>query len=139
MPTFEIESGLTSAIEPPSSAGGTRIIEVAGRAAGGGRHRARFVFCASVAQAGPTPVGYLTDAGPGGVSLIGWLPAAEYEPHRRVLEAGGRLRVHYETRDGCEGYLRRLALGRAGAPPLWVAASRRTRGPGGRAAFAMPL
>ena len=87
----------------------------------------------------PTPVGYLTDAAEAGLSLIGWLPAAEYEARRRIIGEGGPLQVHYETRDGREGYLRRLALGRADATLRSVASAQHGHGDAEAAAFAMPL
>ena len=131
MPIFDIDAALTCISR--ERRGGrtevTRILEVQGPAAGGGRNRARFVFSADIERAHPAPVGYLTDAGEAGLSLIGWLPAADYEAHRRIIDAGGPLQVHYETRDGRDGYLRRLALGRADAA---LVASPRRGGPAPR-------
>jgi hypothetical protein len=141
MPIFDIDTAVTcvSRERRGSRIEVTRILEVQGPARDGGRNRARFVFSADVHRDHPTPVGYLTDAGEAGLSLIGWLPAEEYEAHRRIVDAGGRLQVHYETRDGREGYLRRLALGRADAT-LRAVASSGARGPAAAAAvFAMPL
>jgi len=139
MPIFAIDTALTC-ISRERRAGRmvvTRILEVQGPAAGGGRNRARFVFSDDIHRNHPAPIGYLTDAGEAGLSLIGWLPAEEYEAHRRIADAGGPLQVHYETRDGHEGYLRRLALGRADAA-LRAVASRPSRAPAA-SAFAMPL
>jgi hypothetical protein len=139
MPIFAIDTAVTCVSH--ERRGGyiqmTRILEVHGPAPGGGRNRARFVFSTDIHRNHPAPVGYLTDAGEAGLSLIGWLPAEEYEAHRRIVDAGGPLQVHYETRDGHEGYLRRLALGRADAALRAVASgpSRRSAAP----AFAMPL
>jgi hypothetical protein len=96
------------------------------------------VFSADIQQDHPAPVGYLTDAGEAGLSLIGWLPAADYAAHRRIVDEGGPLQVHYETRDGREGYLRRLGLGRADAALLAIASARRG-GAARTAAYAMPL
>jgi hypothetical protein len=140
MPIFDVDTAVTcvSRERRRGRVEETRILEVQGRARGGGRNRARFVFSADVQREHPTPVGYLTDAGEAGLSLIGWLPAEEYEAHRRIVDAGGPLQVHYETRDGREGYLRRLALGRADAP-LRAVGSPRARGRAAPAAFAMPL
>jgi hypothetical protein len=139
MPIFAIDTAVTCISR--ERRGGrmelTRILEVQGPAPGGGRNRARFVFGVDIHRDHPAPVGYLTDAGEAGLSLIGWLPAGEYEAHRRIVDAGGPLQVHYETRDGREGYLRRLALGRADAA-LRAVASRRSRAPAAPA-FAMPL
>ena len=140
MPIFDIDAALTCISHERRSGRTevTRILEVQGPAAGGGRNRARFVFSADIERTHPAPVGYLTDAGEAGLSLIGWLPAKEYEAHRRIVDAGGPLQVHYETRDGREGYLRRLALGRADATLRAIAATARGRAPAA-AAFAMPL
>jgi hypothetical protein len=141
MPIFDIDTAVTCISR--ERRGGqmevTRILEVQGRAAGGGRNRARFVFSADVHRDHPAPVGYLTDAGEAGLSLIGWLPAEEYEAHRRIVDAGGPLQVHYETRDGREGYLRRLALGRADAALRAVATPRARGRAAASAVFAMPL
>ena len=140
MPVFDVESTDTAvcAARGLGRTAVTWIIEVFGPWTGSGRDRARFVFGEGVEREGAAPIGYLTDAGAGGLSLIGWLPAADYAAHRRIIDAGGPLRVHYETRDGGPGYLRRLALGRADAPPLCVTASRQRAG-GREAGFAMPL
>ena len=126
MPIFDIDTIRTSvSSEPrPGCIMLTRIIEAEGPAADGGRNRARFVFSAEVGRDHPTPVGYLTREGESGLSLIGWLPARDYEAHRSIAVAGGRLQVHYETRDGGVGYLRRLALGRADAAQVAVASAR---------------
>jgi hypothetical protein len=139
MPIFAIDTALTC-ISRERRAGRmevTRIIEVEGPAPGGGRNRARLVCSADVHRDHPAPVGYLTDAGEAGLSLIGWLPASEYEAHRRIIDEGGLLQVHYETRDGREGYLRRLALGRADAA-LRAVASRQSRA-SATPAYALPL
>ncbi len=119
----------------------TRTLEVEGQGANGGRNHARFVFGSNRVA---SVVGYLTQAGARGISLVGWLPAAEFEAYRDILAAGGPLQVHYETRDGGAGYLRRVGLGRAGAA-LVAALGRRPTQPGGGGqrsparAFAMPL
>jgi hypothetical protein len=140
MPIFAIDTALTRISHEPR--GGqeapTRIVEVQGRTPGGGCNRARFVFSPDIEPGHPTPVGYLTAAAEAGLSLIGWLPAAEYEAHRRIIDQGGLLQVHYETRDGGEGYLRRLALGRGDATLRAVASAQQGSGSAG-AAFAMPL
>jgi hypothetical protein len=140
MPIFAIETALTciSHERRGGREAATRILEVQGRAPGGACNRARFVFSPDIEPGHPTPVGYLTRAAEAGLSLIGWLPAAEFEAHRRIIDEGGPLQVHYETRDGREGYLRRLALGRADAALRAVATTQPARG-GARAAFAMPL
>lgn len=139
MPIFEIDTAVTciSRDRRCGKRAVTRILEVQGPADGGGRNRARFVFSDSIDRHLPSPVGYLTDAGEAGLSLIGWLPAAEYEAHRRIVDDGGPLQVHYETSDGREGYLRRLALGRGDATLRAVAT--RPRPKARAAAFAMPL
>lgn len=139
MPIFDVETAVTRLSRDGrcGKRAATRILEVEGPARGGGRNRARFVFSDDIDRHLPSPVGYLTDAGDGGLSLIGWLPAAEFEAHRRIVEAGGPLQVHYETLDGRVGYLRRLALGRGDATLRAVAARSRPRARA--AAFAMPL
>lgn len=141
MPIFAIDTALTCVSQErrEGCTAVTRILEVQGRAPGGGCNRARFVFSPDIHRDHPTPVGYLTDAAEAGLSLIGWLPAAEYEAHRRIIDEGGPLQVHYETRDGREGYLRRLALGRADATLRSVASAQHGHGDAEAAAFAMPL
>lgn len=115
-------------------------LAVDGPAAGGGRNRARFVFSADIDGSHAAPVGYMTDGGAAGLSLIGWLPIRAFEVYRVIIESGVPLRVHYETRDGGAGYLRRLALGRLDAPPIVTAAFRRTTQRGSDLpAYAMPL
>lgn len=138
MPIFDIDTvrTLVSREARPGCVAITRILEVEGPAADGGRNRARFVFSAEVGRDHPTPVGYLTREGDGGLSLIGWLSSGDYEAHRAIAAAGGRLQVHYETRDGGVGYLRRLALGRADAAQVATATVRQGTA---QAAFAMPL
>ena len=135
MPIFTIENATTH-VSRERRAGvtrETRTLEVEGPSGDGGRNRARFVFGATDA----TPaVGYLTRCGAAGVSLTGWLPAAAYGAFREALAAGGPLQVHYETRDGQAGYLRRLGLGRAGA--ALIAAVGRRPGASTVPAFAMP-
>lgn len=142
MPGFIADSAITSFSRERLRGGEveTRTLEVEGPAAAGGRNRARFVFSAEIDSRHPAPVGYMTEGGRGGLSLIGWLPACEFEVYREIVESGVPLRVHYETRDGGPGYLRRLALGRLDAPPIVTAAFRRPVVAGGTApAFAMPI
>ena len=138
MPIFSIETA-TTGVSRERRAGRVcerPTLEVEGPAAEGGRNRARFVF----GRPRPaTAVGYLTACGPDRVSLVGWLPAAAFAAFRDAATGGGSLQVHYETRDGSSGYLRRLGLGRAGSA-LFAATSlrpRRTEASG--AGFAMPL
>ena len=144
MPMFAVDTALTCISRERR---GGRIeevhtIEMLGPAEGGGRNRARFVFSAEIDRDYPAPIGYLTDAGAAGLSLIGWLPAADYEAHRLIVAEGGPLQVHYETRDGGPGYLRRLALWRADAILVAATAARRAarsaRPPAPVLAFATP-
>ena len=74
----------------------TRILEVQGRAPGGGCNRARFVFSPEVHRDHPTPVGYLTDAG-GSRPVADRLAAGRRvrgapPDHRRGRAAAGALR-----------------------------------------------
>lgn len=146
MPIFEIET-ITTYVGQERRAGRTyeaRILEVEGAAAQGGRNRARFVFSAAVDPRRTAPVGYVTEAGEGGIDLVGWLSEAEYATYRDILAEGGRLQVHFETRDRESGYLRRLALGRANAALVSAAPGelvlQRDRTPRRQdIAFAMPL
>ncbi len=123
MPIFAIEK--TTAEVCRERRGGriseTRALEIDG---GGGRNRARLMF--GEGPHGPM-VGYLTRAGSAGVTLVGWLPAAAFEEFRDALSSGGQLQIHYETRDGGVGYLRRLGVGRDGEPVV-VAAFLRPEG-----------
>lgn len=135
MPYFAIDAAETR----HGRTGTTRIIEMRGPAsADGSRNRARLMFSPDIAADAAVPVGYLTGASADGLSMIAWLPACEHEAHRRIVDAGGALGVHYETRDGRDGYLRRIALGHAEAPLRGVATRMRRPAPPAEA-FAMPL
>jgi len=146
MPIFAIETA-TAYVGRERRSGRiyeTQMLEVEGRGSDGRPSRACFIFSAAVDPARTAPVGYVTEAGDGGVRLVGWLPETEYRTYRDILAEGGALQVHFETRDRTTGYLRRLALGRDDAT---LVAS--TRGRGVRSgdqprrrpavAFAMPL
>jgi hypothetical protein len=145
MPIFAIETVTTYVGHERDGGGRTvRIIEVAGSAENGGRNRARFVFSDAVDPRRTAPVGYVTAVGETGLELVGWLPASEHAAYAAVLEEGGPLQVHFETRDPTTGYLRRLALGRANATLVSAAPGElvldRPTGPRrGDIAFAMPL
>jgi hypothetical protein len=146
MPIFAIET-MTSYVGRQRRAGEVheaRILEVQGPTPDGGRNRARFVFSAAVEPHRTAPVGYVTAAGATGLDLVGWLPHADFETYRDILDEGGQLQVHFETRDDETGYLRRLALGRANAVLVSAAPGepvidREHAPPRNEFAFAMPL
>lgn len=58
-------------------------------------------------------VGYMTNNGQGGMSLVGWLPLEEFGVYQEVLACGGGLSVDFELSDPSAGvgYVRRLGLG----------------------------
>jgi hypothetical protein len=146
MPIFDIET-VTTYVGRERRAGrscAARVVEVNGTAPQGGRNRARFVFSTAVEPHRTAPVGYVTAGTEAGVELVGWLPEADYAAYREILEGGGRLQVHFETRDRESGYLRRIALGRANATLLSASPGElvldRDRAPRRQdIAFAMPL
>jgi hypothetical protein len=146
MPIFAIDTVTTYVGHEPGEVGGrtVRIIEVKGPAEGGGGNRARFIFSGAVDPRRTAPVGYVTAVGETGLDLVGWLPAADYAAYHDILESGGPLQVHFETRDRTTGYLRRLALGRANATlvaaaPGELVIARPTAPRRPHLAFAMPL
>ncbi len=113
MPIFPIECEMARIVRSRTGGGfETRTLEVEGPAEGGGRNRVCLVFSSVTEPERPT-VGYVTESEGEGVSLLGWLPASEFEAYRAVIAAGGPVQVHYETRDDSSGYVRWLALGRA--------------------------
>jgi hypothetical protein len=111
----------------------TRTLVVEGPAGDGCCNEARLVFGPD--PAGPA-VGYVTRSGVSGVSLVGWLPAAAFGAFRDAIAGGGPVHVHYETREGQAGYLRRIGLGRAGRA-LSAVVGRRP-GTSAGVVFAMP-
>ena len=139
MPIFSIETA-TTGVSRERRAGRVcerPTLEVEGPAAEGGRNRARFVF----GRPRPaTAVGYLTACGPDR-GVAGRLAAGGgfRGLPRRGRPAGGSLQVHYETRDGSSGYLRRLGLGRAGSALIAATSLRPRRTEASGAGFAMPL
>jgi hypothetical protein len=141
MPIFAIEEATTevSRERRGGKVSEIRTLEVHGN---GGRNRARLMF--GDCQQRPT-VGYLTRDGAAGVTLVGWLPAAAFDGFRKALAAGGPLQMHYESRDGGLGYLRRIGVGRDGVPVAAAAWSghdgaEEAEAPAAtHAAFAMPL
>ncbi len=141
MPSFIVDTAVTciSRERQQGAEAEFRMLEVEGAGEAGGRNRARFMFDPGIDGRHAGPVGYMTGTAAGGLSLIGWLPLHEYEVYRVIVESGVPLAVHYETRDGGTGYLRRLALGRADAPPIVIAACRRVATGGVAPMFAMPL
>jgi hypothetical protein len=125
MPIFAIDKAVTEICR--ERRGGriceTRTLAIDG---GGGRNQARLMFGDHLRG---SMVGYLTRAGAAGVTLVGWLPAAAFDGFRAALASGGRLQMHYETRDGGLGYLRRIGVGRDGEPMVAVAAFARPEAP----------
>lgn len=119
----------------------TRILEVEGRGPDARTCRASLVFSPAVDAARTVPVGYVTEASDGSLSIVGWLPEAAYPAYRAALAAGGPLRLQFETRDRGTGYLRRLALARRDATLVATGPGRRgaDTGQGQEIAFAMPL
>ena len=91
----------------------TRVLELTGETPSGRPCRGCLVFSPAVDPTRTAPVGYVTEAVEGGLSIVGWLPATAYGGYWRVLEAGGALHLHFELRDRTSGYLRRLAIGRS--------------------------
>ena len=146
MPIFAIETATTrfGRERRAGNARGFRTLELEGPVEGGIRNRACLIFSSAVDPSRTAPVGYVSEGADGGLALVGWLPEEAYSAYREALGAGGRLQVHYETRDPTTGYLRRIAIGRAdaalvaataGCPVLDAAEERRGR----EVAFAMPL
>ncbi len=127
-----------------SDAGGAevrefRTLEIEGRDEEGRRHRACMIFSAAVEAARTAPVGYVAEDTDGGVALVGWLPASDFDRWREALTSGEGSRMLYETRDETTGYLRRVMLTRDYGPML-AALGRRIIGKRPvRTAFAMPL
>ena len=116
-----------------------RTLEIEGPSEGRRRHRACLIFSPAVEAARTIPVGYVAEDADGGVSLVGWLPAADFALYRDAVSSGEAARVLYETRDETTGYLRRIALTRAGGPATAACGCRGIGAQNARTAFAMPL
>ena len=139
MPSFAIKSAVSRAGNDHRGAETQefRTLEIEGPSEGRRRHRACLIFSPAVEVARTVPVGYVAEDGDGGVSLVGWLPAADFETYRDAVASGQASRVLYETRDETTGYLRRIALTRDTGPVVAAGAQRLARAI--RTAFAMPL
>ena len=96
----------------------SRTLELFGpKAADGRRDQAIFIFDSALdrRQTGQT-VGFANECRRQGVSIVGWLPLAQFEHYRRLVGNGDTdLRVVYELRSADDGgYLSKLGLGTEG-------------------------
>lgn len=141
MPFFTIESAVSRAGNDSRGpeAQEFRTLEIEGPSEGRRRHRACLIFSPAVDAARTTPVGYVAEDADGAVSLVGWLPAEDFELYRDAVASGEASRVLYETRDETTGYLRRIALTRQTGPVIAAGGCRGLRARAIRTAFAMPL
>lgn len=139
MPFFNIRNAVSRAGSDARGGKGRefRTLEIEGPSDGRRRHRACLIFSPAVEAARLAPIGYVAEDGDGGVSLVGWIPAEDFELYRDAIASGEASRILYETRDATSGYLRRIALLRGSGQV--AAGTRGIRERSVRTVFAMPL
>lgn len=90
MPVLEIESHmLSTCVERfgDDQVVATRLLDLAGPVLDGDtQHRALVTFSDRATSADPATVGYLSDSGPLGLTIIGWLPTADLDAVVALLD-----------------------------------------------------
>lgn len=117
MPTFEIENYRVSStlrrFGSPVRAQRERVLRLVGPVLYHGiQNKATIAFSDSFNSFNANTVGYLSNGGFDGLSVVGWFPTAEFDYWYDIARAEAPLHVEYAFRESgaTDGYLRSLGL-----------------------------
>ena len=122
MPMFDIETYKVSSYLERFTAETrpSRVLDMAGPVLFHGiQNHALFAFSSYFDPVWSNPVvGYLTDGGFSGLSVVGWFPVAEFSYYYDILRNERPVQALYEFRDAgaTSGYLRKVGLGTSTEP-----------------------